>query len=198
VKSLARPGGNITGLTSNPRTVVGKRLQLLIDAVGKSRSVGVLVNSASNPLQLSDMKAAARSAGVRLSVQEAREVSELEGAFAAMRRDEVAGVIELPDVMFYAQSRRIADLALRHRLPMMGPYRDFVDVGGLMAYGADLNDLMRRSATYVDKILKGSKPDDLPVEQAAKFELSINLKTAKALGLTIPPALWLQIDRVVE
>jgi putative ABC transport system substrate-binding protein len=127
-----------------------------------------------------------------------READDLEGAFAAMKRSGVAAVIELPDAMFYAQRRRIADLAVKHRLPVMSTFRDFVEAGGLMAYGADIHDLIRRSAAYVDKILRGAKPADLPVEQAAKFEFVINIKAAKAIGLAVPPSLLFRADHVIE
>lgn len=153
VKSLARPGGNITGLSSVVRELTGKRLELLKETVPGVSRIGVLGNPANPATSALTWPETARALGVQLLVQEAREVGDLEGAFAAMRRGGVAAVIELPDAMFYAQRRRIADLALKHRLPVMSANRDFVEAGGLMAYGADIGDLIRRSATYVDKIL---------------------------------------------
>jgi len=198
VQSLARPGGNITGLTNVSRELAGKRLELLKETVAGVSRIGVLTNPATSALTWPETEAAARALGVQLLVQEAREVGDLEGAFAAMKRGGVAAVIKLPDAMFYAQRRRIADLALKHRLPVMSAFRDFVEAGGLMAYGADIGDLIRRSATYVDKILKGAKPADLPVEQPTKFELVINTKTAKAIGLTVPPSLLFRADHVIE
>ena len=198
VQSLARPGGNITGLTNVSRELAGKRLELLKETVAGVSRIGVLTNPATSALTWPETEAAARALGVQLLVQEAREVGDLEGAFAAMKRGGVAAVIKLPDAMFYAQRRRIADLALKHRLPVMSAFRDFVEAGGLMAYGADIGDLIRRSATYVDKILKGAKPADLPVEQPTKFELVINTKTAKAIGLTVPLSLLFRADHVIE
>ena len=198
VQSLARPGGNITGLSNVSRELAGKRLELLKETVAGVSRIGVLTNPATSALTWPETEAAARALGVQLLVQEAREVGDLEGAFAAMKRGGVAAVIKLPDAMFYAQRRRIADLALKHRLPVMSAFRDFVEAGGLMAYGADIGDLIRRSATYVDKILKGAKPADLPVEQPTKFELVINTKTAKAIGLTVPPSLLFRADHVIE
>jgi putative ABC transport system substrate-binding protein len=198
VKSLARPGGNITGLSNVSRALAGKRLELLKEAIGGASRIGVLGNPATSALTGPDTAAAARSLGVHLSLQEAHEVSDLEGAFASMAMDGVAAIIELPDAMLYAQRHRIVDLALQHRLPMMSAFRDFVEAGGLMAYGADIADLLRRSATYVAKILRGAKPADLPIEQPTKFELVINLKTAKTLGLTIPPSLLQRADQVIE
>ena len=198
VQSLARPGGNITGLTNVSRELAGKRLELLKETVAGVSRIGVLTNPATSALTWPETEAAARALGVQLLVQEAREVGDLEGAFAAMKRGGVAAVIKLPDAMFYAQRRRIADLALKHRLPVMSAFRDFVEAGGLMAYGADIGDLIRRSATYVDKILKGAKPADLPVEQPTKFELVVNMRTAKAIGLTVPPSLLFRADHVIE
>ena len=198
VESLARPRGNITGLSNVSRELAGKRLELLKEAAAGASRIGVLGNPATSALTWPETEAAARSLGVHLKVQEAREVGDLEAAFAAMRREGVEAVIELPDAMFYAQRRRIAGLALKHRLPVMSAFREFVEAGGLMAYGTDIGDLLRRSATYVHKILKGAKPADLPIEQPTKFELVINLKTAKALGLTIPPSLLLRADEIIQ
>ena len=198
VETLARPGGNITGLSNVSRELAGKRLELLKETVAGVSRIGVLENPATSALTWPGTEAAARSLGIQLNVQEVREVGDLEGAFAAMKRNGVAAVIELPDAMFYAQRRRIADLALKHRLPVMSAFREFVEAGGLIAYGAHIGDLLRRSVTYVDKILKGAKPADLPVEQPTRFELVINLKTAKALGLTIPPSLLLRADEVIQ
>jgi len=198
VQSLARPGGNITGLSNVSRELAGKRLELLKQTVAGASRIGVLGNPATSALTWPETEAAARAMGVQLSVQDVREVGDLEGAFAAMRRGGVAVVIELPDAMFYAQRRRIADLALKHQLPVMSTFRDFVEAGGLMAYGADIRDLIRRSATYVDKILKRAKPADLPVEHPTKFELVINIKTAKAIGLTVPPSLLFRADHIIE
>jgi putative ABC transport system substrate-binding protein len=198
VKSLAWPGGNITGLSNLSRELAGKRLELLKETMTGATRMAALGNPASTPLTWRETEAAARSLSVQLSLQEARNVGDLEGAFAAMTRAGVAAVIELPDAMFYAQRRRIADLAVKHRLPMISAFREFVEAGGLMAYGADIADLLRRSATYVDKIIKGAKPGDLPVEQPTKFELIINLRTAKTLGLRIPTSVLARADEIIE
>ena len=198
VQSLARPGGNITGLSNVSRELTGKRLELLKQTVTGRNRIGVLANPATSALTWPETAAAARTLGLQLSVQEARDVGDLEGAFSAMKMDGRAAVIALPDAMFYAQRRRIAELAVKYQLPVMSTFRDFVEAGGLMAYGADIRDLIRRSAGYVDKILKGAKPADLPVQQPTKFELVINLRTAKALGLTIPQSLLLRADEVIQ
>jgi putative tryptophan/tyrosine transport system substrate-binding protein len=198
VESLAKPGGNITGLSNVSRELAAKRLELLREMVSGASQIGVLGNPATRALTWPDTEAAARSLGVQLSLHEARNVGDLEGAFTTMRRDGVVAVIELPDAMFYAERRRIADLALKHRLPTISAFREFAEAGGPMAHGADNGDLLRRSVTYVDKIVKGAKPANLPVEQPTKFELVINLKTAKALGLTIPQSLLLRADQVIE
>ena len=201
VASLARPGGNITGLTGvvGPE-LVGKQLELLKEAVPKVSRVAVLWNPAStiNPLWLGEAKGAARSLRVQLQLLEARGPDEFERAFAAMTRDRAGALLVLTDGMFLLHRTRIAVLAAKQRLPAMYGFRELVDAGGLMAYGASLRDNFRRAATYVDKILKGAKPADLPVEQPTKFELVINAKTAKALGLTIPPSVLLRTDEVIQ
>jgi putative ABC transport system substrate-binding protein len=198
VQSLARPGGNITGLSNISRELSAKRLELLKETVAGVSRIEVLTHPAPIELFWPETEAAGRALGVQLSLQEAREVSDLDGAFAAMRRGGVGAVIEFPHPMFYAQRRRIADLALKHQLPVMSMFRDGVEAGVLMAYGADMGDLNRRAAIYVDKILKGAKPADLPVEQPTRFELVVNLKTAKALGLTIPPSILIRADQVIQ
>ena len=197
VQSLARPGGNITGLSNVSGELAGKRLELLKQTVAGVSRIGVLARSVRRHPDWPGTEAAARALGVQLTVQEVRDVGDLEGAFVAMRRAGVAAVMEISDPMFYAQ-RGIADLALKHQLAVMSSFREFVEAGGLMAYGADIGDLMRRSATYVDKILKGAKPADLPVQQPTKFELVINVKTAQALGLTIPQSVLLRADEVIR
>ena len=200
VTSLARPGGNVTGLSLLTVELVGKQLQLLKQAVPKASRVAFLTNPG-NPgaaLQLREAETAARSLGVQLQVLEARRPDELAGAFAAMTR-ESAGAVLLPgDSLFFFYRKQIADLALKSRLPAMFAPREFAEAGGLMAYGANIPDLYRRAATYVDKILKGAKPADLPIEQPTKFELIINLKAAKALGLTVPQSVLIRADHVIQ
>jgi len=202
VTSLARPGGNVTGLTVTPSPeIVGKRLELLKTATGASR-VAVLWNPARHypyvELALREVNAAARVLGVQLQVLEARGPDQFEPAFAAMVRGQADALLTFEDSMFWLHRRRLAELEAKHRLPTMHDLREFVEAGSLMAYGPDLADLFRRAAIYVDKILKGTKPADLPVEQPTKFDFLINLKTAKTLGLTIPPSLLLRADQIIE
>jgi len=203
VASLARPGGNITGLSSIGGELIAKRLELLKEAVPKVSRMGVLTNpgGAGFPLAevLKGLEVAARSLGVQLQVQYAREPHEIDGAFAAMSRQGASAVMVVSgSPMFYAERTRIATLALKARLPTMSEYRELVDVGGLMSYAANFPDLMRRSAYYVDKILKGAKPADPPVEQPTRFELVLNLKTAKAIGITIPESILLRADEIIQ
>jgi putative ABC transport system substrate-binding protein len=178
-----------------------KRLELLTQVVPGQRRIGVLT---STPTPTSDeiqrrVKAAGRSLGLDLLVVKAESPGDLEEAFAAMAKDRVSAVLEFPtNPMFYAERSRIVRLAARHRLPAIYESREYVDVGGLMSYAANYPDLMRRSAYHVDRILKGAKPADLPVEQPTKFELVINMRAAKALGLTIPPAVLARADQVIE
>jgi ABC-type uncharacterized transport system substrate-binding protein len=200
IASLARPGRNVTGLSFNVGEEIGKALELLKETLPKVRRVAILSNPA-NPGHapaVSIVKAAARSLGLQLQLLEAREPNQSEGAFAAMAKDRVEALLVVTDSMFIFQRARLADLAVKNRLPAMFGVREFVDAGGLMSYGVSVPDLMRRAATFVDKILKGAEPADLPVEQPTKFKLVINLKTAKALGLTIPQSLLLRADQVIE
>ena len=202
VASLARPGGNITGLSMMSLEVVGKQLELLRQVVPKISRVAVLANPA-NPgsaPQVRQVEVVARALGMRLQPLEAHSPSEIDSAFAAMTRERAGALIVLldPTLARPRQRERIAELAARGRLPTMYALRLHVEAGGLMAYGADIFDLYRRTAIYVDKILKGAKPGDLPIEQPTKFELVINMRAAKALGLTIPPSLLLRADHVIE
>jgi len=200
VASLARPEGNITGLSLMHPELTGKRLQLLTEVVPRPSRVAVLWNPSdpnSRPL-LRETEAAARSLGVQLQPREARSATEIEAAFSAMTRDRVRAVILLPSSLLLDQRKRVVALAAESRLPAMYYTRDFVDAGGLMAYGPNQADNVRRAATYVDKILRGAKPADLPVEQPTKFEFVINLKTAKALGLTIPRSVLSLADEVIQ
>ncbi len=201
IASLARPGGNVTGLTfSVGMETAGKGLELLKEALPKVRRVAVLTNPANpgQPLALKNVKAAARSLGMQLQLLEARGPDEFDGTFAAMAKERVGALLVVSEAMFNIHRVRLADLAARNKLPSMHGFREDAEAGGLMSYGPDLADLFRRSATYVDKILKGAKPGDLPVEQPTKFELVINLKTAKALGLTIPASVLSRADQVIE
>jgi putative ABC transport system substrate-binding protein len=201
VASLARPGGNITGLTSlvGPE-FVGKQLELLKEAVPTLALVAVLRNPTRTDTRvlIREAEVAARSLKVQLHVVDARGLAEFEGAFAAMIKEQVSAILVLADVVFLFNARQLADLAAKHRLPAMYQLREHVETGGLMAYAANLAELSRRASIYVGKILQGAKPGDLPVEQPTKFDLVINLKTAKALGLTIPPSLLGRADQVIE
>jgi putative ABC transport system substrate-binding protein len=200
VASLARPGGNITGLASISGDVVGKQLALLKEAAPKVSRVAVLQNPSNetHTLILREAEGAARALGVQLRIARARTPPEIDAAFAAMRSQRVGGALVLRDAFFLAQRTQIAALATKSRLPVMYGFREQAEAGGLMAYGASVPHMYRHAATYVDKILKGAKPADLPVEQPTKFELVINLKTAKALGLTIPQSLLLRADEVIK
>jgi putative ABC transport system substrate-binding protein len=204
VTSLARPGGNVTGLDSLSTELVGKRLELLTQAVPGVGQVAVLwlpgvYGERTEKEMLTGAEVAARGLKVRVQFVEAtRDPADLDRAFSDMTRARAGALTVLPSNMFRREHRRLLDLAARHRLPAVYPWRDLVDAGGLMSYGASLTDLSRRAATYVDRILKGAKPGDLPVEQPTKFELVINLKTARTLGLTIPPSVLSQADQIIE
>jgi len=200
VASLARPGGNVTGLSYLGTELIGKQIELLREAAPSLSRVAALSNPA-NPTHAPRLRAAAIGAqGLRVHLEpiEAGTPTELDKAFARMMRARVGGVLVLSDPMFADEARRLAQLASTSGLPAIYGFRTWVDAGGLMSYGPDFPDLFRRAAAYVDKILKGAKPGDLPIEQPTKFELVINLKAAKALGLTIPPSLLLRADKVIE
>ena len=203
VASLARPGGNVTGLSVLSTELVGKWLELLKQAVpGVSRVAALWHPGAMDERTDRDMQKeaeiAAQALGVRLLFVEARGPADFDRAFSDMTRARAGALTVRPAPMFISERRRLVDLAAQNRLPAVYAWREFVDAGGLMAYGPNLPDLYRRAATYVDKILKGAKPADLPVEQPTKFELVINLKTAKALGLTIPPSVLARADEVIH
>jgi len=201
VASLARPGGNITGLTTSlGPEIAGKQLDLLKGAAPSISRMAALWNPATpgNALALREAEAAARGLGVELHPLEARGASNFDGAFAAMTTRRSGALLVLADVMFVTHRVRLARLAAKNRLPAMYPQKEFVRDGGLMSYGANNTDNFRRAAIYVDKILKGARPADLPIERPTKFELVINLKTAKALGLTIPPSLLQRADEVIQ
>jgi len=200
VASLARPGGNVTGLSNNDAGLGVKRLQLLKDALPKPSRTAVVKNPA-NPAaepQFRETEAAARSLAIEVQPVDVRDPKELDAAFSVMAKARVGAFTVIPDPLFLRERKRIADLALMKRLPSVFARHENVEAGGLMSYGTSLTDLFRQAATYVDKILKGAKPGDLPVEEPTTFELVINLKTAKALGVTIPPSLLLRADQVIE
>ena len=201
VDSLARPSGNVTGPSSMLAEVSKKQLALLKETVPRASPVAVLWNPA-NPVwqaaALRETEVAARAMDLRLQLLEARGPDELEGAFTAMTRERAGALFVPADIIFVRHARQMADLAARHRLPAMYGFREHVEAGGLMSYAASFSVIFRRAATFVDKILKGAKPADLPVEQPTKFELVINLKTAKALGITIPQSVLQLADEVLQ
>jgi len=203
IASLARPGGNITGLTFFAPALIAKRVQLLREAVPGASRLAVLSHPGVYSEQtmrdmLEGTEVAARTLGLHLQLLEARSPNEFGRAFSAMATDGANSLIVFPSPMFYAEHRRLVDLATKHRLPTIYAFKEAVDAGGLMSYGTNIPELLRIAATFVDKILKGAKPADLPVEQPTKFELVINLKTAKALNLTIPPSVLARADEVIE
>ena len=200
VASLARPGANVTGLSYLGTELIAKQIELLKEAVPNLSRVAALSNPA-NPTHAPRLRAAvigAQRLRVQLESIEARTPSELDKAFATIMRARVGGVLVLSDPMFAAEARRLVQFASASGLPAIYGFRNFVDAGGLISYGPDFPNLFYRSAAYVDKILKGAKPGDLPIEQPTKFELVINRKTAKTLGLTIPPSLLLRADQIIE
>jgi len=203
VTSLAHPGGNVTGVTYMGPELAPKRLQLLKETVPSLRHVAVLLQpgKAGSPYDVglrADLENAARSMGLMITVIEVRDVGDMENGLARIHRDGAEGLLVINNAIFYSNRRRLAELAVARRLPALYDLREYVDAGGLMSYSPSLQEAFHRVATYVDKILKGAKPADLPVEQPTKFELVINLKTAKALGLAIPPSLLLRADQVIE
>lgn len=200
VRSLARPGGNTTGLTNVSLELQGKRLQLLKQALPKLARLGILWDPAERGRreQVKEVEVAAASAVSHVRLVEMRSVDDTGRAFAAMAGDGIDAVIAVASAMLFAQRAQIAQHAVKHRLPTMFPAREYAEAGGFLAYGTDFNHLHRRAAHFVDRILNGAKPGDLPVEQPSKFELVINLRTAKALGLKVPPSLLLQADTVIE
>ncbi len=201
VASLARPCGNITGLATIPGPeIYGKQMELLKEAIPKLNRIGVLSNPA-NPfsaLALKEAETTSRGFGMSLHPVEARNPDELDTAFAALTKRRVGALLEVQDPMFFGQRTRLADLETKNRLPAMHTSPEYVEAGCLMAYAANRLIMFRRAATYVDKILKGTKPADLPVEQPMKSEFIINLKTAKQIGLTIPPNVLVRADKVIR
>jgi putative ABC transport system substrate-binding protein len=200
VERIARPSGHITGVTCMSSDLTPKRLQLLKETVPSIRRVAVLYNpiDPNKAEEVRQMQAPARTLGITLEPVEAGEVGAFERAVADAVRERADALFVLPDPLTLLERGRIADLAAKHRLPAMYGFKEFVTVGGLMSYGTMQTDLYRRAAGHVDKVLRGENPADVPVEQATRFELVINLKTAKALGLTIPPSLLQRADQVIE
>ncbi len=203
VTSLARPGGNVTGLSNVTNDLIGKWLELLKQVVPGVSKVAILWKPDSMPdrareVRLKEMDVSARALGVQLQIVEARGPADLDKAFLDISATGARALVVLTTPVFNIEQQRIADLAAKNRLPTVYASRNYVDVGGLMSYGPNFADLNRRAAGYVDKIIKGVKPSELPVEQPTKFELVINLKTAKLLGLSVPPTLLAQADDVIE
>jgi putative tryptophan/tyrosine transport system substrate-binding protein len=200
VASLARPGGNVTGLTTIVQDLEGKRLELLKEVVPGLSRVGVLWNPVNpvNPIIFKQTQIAAQTLGLTVQTLDVRGVEEFEDAFAILARERPDALIMITDRFLLTHRKRIVEFMAQHRLPTMYPYRELVVEGGLLSYAPSYTDSFRRAATFVDKILKGTKPADLPVEQPMKFELVLNLKTAQALGLTIPPTLLFQADEVIR
>jgi ABC-type uncharacterized transport system substrate-binding protein len=203
VASLARPGGNITGLTFLGPELVPKRLALLKQAIPTVSQVAALWHPGAYGERtmnnmMKETEAAAQTMGLQLRLVAVQGPDELDGAFSAIGGERAEALFVFPSPMLFFGRGRIVDLATKHRLPSMAMAREFVELGGLMSYGASIADLNRRSATHIDKILKGTKPADLPVEQPTKFELLVNLKTARELGLTIPREFLLLADEVIE
>ena len=200
ITSLSRPGGNLTGLTTINIELTGKQLGLLKEALPKTSRVALFRNPG-NPIQaahLPRIDTVARSLRLQIQVVEVRGPDDFETAFKAATRDRADAVFGLPDTMLVVHRTRLTELATKYRLPTMSWTREHPEAGGLMSYGANVPAIFRRAATYVDKILKGAKPSDLPIEQPTKFELVINMKTAKALGLTIPQSLLVRADEIIQ
>jgi putative ABC transport system substrate-binding protein len=199
VASLARPGGNVTGFSSLFFELNTKRLEILKDAVPKLARVGFLRASIATDLQMKQFRAAAQALKLKLEEIETQiDLKGLESAFQTAQQKQVNAIMTSAGGRFFAERKRMVELAGKYRLPAIYPQKEYVDQGGLMSYGADFNDLYRRAAVYVDKILKGAKPADLPVQQATKFEFVINLKAAKQIGVTIPPNVLARADRVIK
>jgi putative tryptophan/tyrosine transport system substrate-binding protein len=200
VESLARPGGNITGLSQMNPDTTGKRLELLKEIAPRISSVAVLINP-EDPIGVlgwKEIQLPARNLGIEVQSLEARTTADLEKALDAVIKARLGALAIMPNPVFVVNLKRIADFALQNRLPSTFQLREFTAAGGLLSYGPDRNDMFRRAAAFVDKILKGAKPADLPIEQPTKFDLAINVKTAKTLGLTVPPTLLATADEVIE
>ncbi len=200
VASLAQPGGNITGLTIILSDLVAKELEILKEAAPQATRIGVLFSptAPSHRPAVQAVETAGERLGVQLVMVPVRTLEDFEGAFSTMSREHVGGFLVVSAPVFVSHRAPLAELALKHRLPGMFGTKENVEAGGLMSYGADFIDMVQRAATYIDRILKGEKPADLPVEQASKYELVINLKTAKTIGLAIPETFLLRADKLIE
>ena len=199
VRSFAQPGGNITGCFLDQPGLTGKWLNLIVETVPGTRSVAVLVDATTGPWQLAAFRASAEKLGIKVQVLEIRSAGEVENRLRSAVKGRVQALVQLSSPLFDSPlAKQIADFSVTHHLPAISMFRRFTERGGLMSYGPNQPEYYKRLAGYVDKILKGAKPADLPVEQPTKFELVINLKTAKALGLTIPPSLLLRADQVID
>jgi putative ABC transport system substrate-binding protein len=198
--SLRQPGGNVTGVTSITSELAGKRFEILRTVAPGASRIAILWDerNAASRLAVDGTEAAAKTANVTIRNVPVHSPAEIEAAFATVDRDRAGALSIVPSPMFFSHRKRFAELALKHRLPTVVGSREYVEAGGLVSYSPDYPDLFRRAATFVDKILKGARPADLPIEQPTKFELVINLKTAKALGLTIPPSLLARADEVIQ
>jgi putative tryptophan/tyrosine transport system substrate-binding protein len=198
VASLARPGGNVTGLSALNIELSAKRVELLKEVLPRAKRVAVLRDPAGSPTDVGATQAAARAVGLDLQLLSVGRPEEFHGAFQAAKKAGAEGLIVLSSAFFFARRRQLVDLAAQDRLIAVWEHRDFAAAGGLLSYGPNLMDMNRRAAKYIDKILKGAKPADLPIEQPTTFELVINLKTAKALGLTILPAVLVRADEIIQ
>lgn len=200
VKNMARPGGNITGLSLLTTEMSGRRLKLLVDCVGKARTVAIIKNPANRVHEkfLEETRAAAEALGLRLDPVDAGSPEEIDRAFESARAAKADGAIVFDDPVLWSHRKRFVELAQKFRLPVMYGYREFVDEGGLISLGPDRIDHYRRTAIYVDRILRGASPAELPVEQPVKFQLVINAKSARALGIALPPSLLLAADEVIK
>ncbi len=198
IASFARPGGNVTGLFLDQPALTGKLLELLREVAPGARQITVLRDSTTGPYQVRAIQAAAQSIAIEVQVLEFRSPAELEGVLRQATRGRPRALVALSSPLSASISKPIAEFSARNRLPVISMSKGLTEAGGLMSYGPDLSHFWRRTATYVDKILKGAKPADLPVEQPSKFELVVNLKTAKALGLTIPQSVLIRADEVIQ
>ena len=196
--SFARPGGNITGLASQYEEIVGKHVQLLSEAIPRLSRMILLRHTAGLPILLTEAEKAARRLGIKARIVEVTEVAEYEDAFRIAKGERAQAVYVLPSPIFNAHRKRLVELAAQYHLPAAYELKEYVEAGGLLSYGPNTADMYRRAASYVDRILKGAKPGDLPIERAATFELAINVKTAKALGLAIPQSLLARADHLIE
>jgi ABC-type uncharacterized transport system substrate-binding protein len=198
-RSFAQPGGNLTGCFLDQPGLTGKWLELIVEAIPGTRPIAVLVDMTTGPWQLAALRASAAKLGIKVQVREIRGAAEVDSALAATVKSGSRALVQLSSPLFdMPLAKRIADFTVKHRLPAISMFRRFAEGGGLMSYGPNQVEYSKRLSVYIDRILKGAKPADLPIEQPTKFELVINLKTSKALGLTIPPSLLLRADQVIQ